>query len=131
MIISAKLVRGSRPFLGPRHFAGAPRVNTKSVRLYKHMSVRQVCLSVCPSANFNIECNFFTVRDRAFIFGMSVPYDKSLSDGTINFEHVTLTVTCDLLLKNLNIGYNFFILRDGALIFCMCVPYDKVFPLAP
>ena len=37
-----------------------------------------VCPSVCPSANFNIEYNFFTVRDRAFIFGMSVPYDKTL-----------------------------------------------------
>ena len=36
-----------------------------------------VCPSVCLSANFNIEYNFFTVTDRAFIFGMSVPYDKT------------------------------------------------------
>ena len=54
---------------------------------------------------------------------------QDLSDGTINFEHVTLTMTFDLLLKN--IGHNFFILRDGALIFGMCVPYDKAFPLVP
>ena len=32
-----------------------------------------VCASVCPSANFNIVYNFFTVRNRTFIFGMSVP----------------------------------------------------------
>ena len=49
----------------------------------------------------------------------------------MNFEHVTLTVTFDLLLKNFNIGHNFFLLRDGALIFGMCVPYDKAFPLVP
>ena len=47
-------------------------------------------------------------------------------DGTINFEHVTLTVTFDLLLKNFNISHNFFILRDTPAIFGMCVPYDKV-----
>ena len=49
----------------------------------------------------------------------------------MNFEHVTLTVTFDLLLKNFNIGHNFLILRDGAMIFDMCVPYDKAFPLVP
>ena len=49
----------------------------------------------------------------------------------MNFEHVTLTVTFDLLLKNFNIGHNFFILRDGALIFGMYVPYDKALPLVP
>ena len=54
-----------------------------------------------------------------------------LSDGTINFEHVTLTVTFDLILKNFNICHNFFILRDGALIYGMCVPFDKAFPLVP
>ena len=41
-----------------------------------------------------------------------------------NFEHMTLTVTFDLLLKNFNTGHNFFILRDGAFIFGMCVSYD-------
>ena len=49
---------------------GCPIVITLSV-------CPSVCLSVCPSANFNIEYNFFTVRDRAFIFGMSVPCDKA------------------------------------------------------
>ena len=36
-----------------------------------------VCPSVCPLANFNIVYNFFIIRDRAFIFGMSVPNDKT------------------------------------------------------
>ena len=49
----------------------------------------------------------------------------------INLEHVTLTVTFDLLLKNFNIGNNFYILWDKALIFGMCVPYDKAFPMVP
>ena len=59
---------------------------------------------------------------------MSVSYDN-LSGGTINFEHVTLTVTFDLLLKNFKTGHNFFILRDGTFIFGMCVSYDKAFPM--
>ena len=40
----------------------------------------------------------------------------------INFEHVTLTVTFDLLLTNFIISRNFFILRDKAFIFGKCVP---------
>ena len=50
------------------------------------------------------------------------------SNGTIKFEHVTLTVTFDLLPKIFNIGHNFFILRYRTFIFGMCVPCDKVFP---
>ena len=50
------------------------------------------------------------------------------SDSTMNFEHVTLTVTFDLLLKIFNIGHNFFILRYRTFIFGMCVPCDKAFP---
>ena len=46
----------------------------------------------------------------------------------MNFEHLTLTVTFDQLLKNFNIGHNFFILRDKAFIFGKWVPYDKTFP---
>ena len=56
---------------------------------------------------------------------------QDLSDGTINFEHVTLTMTFDLLLKNFNIGHNFLILWDKVFIFGMCVPYDKAFPMVP
>ena len=57
----------------------------------------------------------------------------SLSFGTINFEHVTFTVTFDLLLKKktFNIGHHIFILRDGAFIFGMCVSYDMDFPMVP
>ena len=39
--------------------------------------------------NFNIGHNFFTLRERTFIFSMFVTYDKAFSDGIINFEHVT------------------------------------------
>ena len=56
---------------------------------------------------------------------------QDLSNGTINFELVTLTVTFDLLLKNFNIGHNFFIVRDRAFIFGMWIPYDKTFPTEP
>ena len=48
--------------------------------------------------NFKIGHNFFIIWDKAFIFGMCVPYDKALSNGTVNFEHVTLTVTFALTL---------------------------------
>ena len=48
--------------------------------------------------------------------------------GGINFEHVTLTVTFDLLLTNFIISHNFLILRDKTFIFGICVPYDKAFP---
>ena len=60
---------------------------------------------------------------------MRDPYD--LSNGTIDFELVTLTVTFDLLLKNFNIGHNFYILWDKAFIFGMCIPYDKTFLTEP
>ena len=56
---------------------------------------------------------------------MCDPYDKTFP--TVPFEHVTLTVTFDLLFQNFNIGHNFFTLRDRALIFGMFVPYDKAF----
>ena len=56
---------------------------------------------------------------------------KNMACMTLNFEHVTLTVTFGLLLKNFNIGHNFFILWDKAFIFGMCVPYDKAFPMVP
>ena len=49
------------------------------------------------------------------------------SGSTINFEHVTLTMIFDLLLKIFNIGRNFFILRNRAFMFGTCVPYDKAF----
>ena len=52
---------------------------------------------------------------------------QGLSDGTINFELVTLTVIFDLLLKNFNIGHNLFLVRDRAFIFGMGIPYDKAF----
>ena len=60
----------------------------------------------------NIGHNFFILWKKAFIFGTCVSLWQGLSNGTKNFEHVTLTVTFYLLLKNFNIGHNFFILWD-------------------
>ena len=54
---------------------------------------------------------------------------QGLSNGTINVECATLTVTFDLIFKNFNIDYNFFILKDRPFIFGICVPYDKAFPI--
>ena len=58
----------------------------------------------------------------------------NLSDGTIDFEHVTLTVTFDLHLENFvchtfGLLITFFTFRGGAFIFGMCVPYDNTFPM--
>ena len=69
-----------------------------------------VCLSACLSANFNIVFNFFNIRDRVFIFCMSV------SDGNVN----DLTVTFDLLMKNFNIAHNFLTVSDRTSMFRMC-----------
>ena len=56
---------------------------------------------------------------------------RGLSNFNIEFEHVTLTVTFDLLFKSFNSGHHFFILKDRAFIYGMFVPYDKAFPTVP
>ena len=52
---------------------------------------------------------------------------QDLYDGTINFEHVTLTVTFDLHLDNFNSPQNFPTIRHRNFIFGVCVPYIKTF----
>ena len=54
---------------------------------------------------------------------------QDLFDGTINFDHVTLTVTFDLHLINVNSAHNFLTVRHRALILNKCNLYDKTFPL--
>ena len=50
----------------------------------------------------------------------------------MNFEHVTLTVTFDLLFwKSFIISRNFLILRDRAFVLGICVPCDKAFQTVP
>ena len=73
--------------------------------------------------NYDMGLNFFILRNRAFIqcIWHVCSLWQELSDGTLNFEHVTLNVTFDLLLKNFNTGHNFFILRDWVFyIWHMC-----------
>ena len=48
---------------------------------------------------------------------------QDLSNDTINFEHVTLTVTVDLNMKNINSAHNFLTIRHGAFILGVCIPY--------
>ena len=54
---------------------------------------------------------------------------RPLSVGTINFEHVTLTVTFDLHFENFNSAHNFLTIRHRAFILGRCVFYDKAFPM--
>ena len=56
---------------------------------------------------------------------------QGLSDGTILFEDVTLTMNVDLLLKNFNICYDFSILWEKAFIFGMSNTYDETFLMVP
>ena len=49
------------------------------------------CLSVCLSVvNFNLRYNFWTVRDRDFIFGMHTPLMMPFQNGTKFNDLVTL-----------------------------------------
>ena len=56
---------------------------------------------------------------------------QNLSNGTKNFDHVTLAVTFDLYLENFNSANNFLTIRHRAFVFGMCVPYDKTFLIVP
>ena len=78
--------------------------------------------------NFNFAHNFLTIRHRAFIFSVCVPYDD-LSDGTINFDHMTTTVTFDLYLENFNFAHNFLRIRHRAFMCSKCGVYDKTFSM--
>ena len=62
--------------------------------------------------NFNLDHNLWTVRDGAFIFHMCIPCDKTLSQHTIIFYLLTLTLKFDLLSKNFNLGHNLRTVRD-------------------
>ena len=53
-----------------------PRL-TRRVPYSNHSVLLSVLLSVCPSKNFNIGHNFFTFKDKSFIFGMCDSYDKT------------------------------------------------------
>ena len=48
---------------------------------------------------------------------------QDLFVGTINFGHVTLTVTFDLHLDKFNSPQNFLTIRHRTFIFGVCVPY--------
>jgi hypothetical protein len=56
---------------------------------------------------------------------------QDFSMGTKLFDHVTLTLMLDLLIKNFNLGYNFQMICTRMLIFHMSVPCDKNFSWVP
>jgi hypothetical protein len=66
------------------------------------------------------------VSDKAFIFHMCAPYDK-----TFLFDLVTLTLKFDPLFKNFDFGHIFLMVCDRAFVFHMHVTCDKTFILEP
>ena len=91
--------------------------------------VLSICLSVCLSVkktHFNLDYNFWTFRDSAFVFHMCIA-----CDSTFPSVPNILTVTFDLHFENLNLDNNFWTIKDGAFIFHMCIPCDKTFPSVP
>ena len=52
---------------------------------------------------------------------------QDLSNHTIIFDLVTLTLKFDLFFKNFKLGRNFWTSRDRAFIFHMYIPCDKTF----
>ena len=50
---------------------------------------------------------------------------------TINFDHVTLTVTFGLQVENFNSAHNFLTIRHRVFIFGICVTYNKTFLMVP
>ena len=95
------------------HFGITSSVVRPSVRLSVRLS------------HFWFAHNFLTLRDRTFIFGMCVPYDKMFPMIT----HVTLTVTFDLHFENVYSAHYFLTIRHRAFILGRCVPYHKTLPM--
>ena len=111
---------GYRFSLGPRLNRRVPYSNHSvllSVRPSVLLSVRpSVLLSVCPSKNFNIGHNFFTFKDKSFIFGMCDPYDKTFPTvpwilnlwpwpWPLTYFWKTLTLAITFLLKEIGLSY--------------------------
>ena len=98
--------------LGPRLTRRVPYSNHSVL-----LSVRpSVLLSVCPSKNFNIGHNFFTFKDKSFIFGMCDPYDKTFPmvpwilnlwpwPWPLTYFWKTLTLAITSLLKEIGLSY--------------------------
>ena len=92
-------------------------------RQYHKFSTCDIERDLWPTLkNFYIGHDSFVLGGKAFIFGLSVPFDKAF-----RMYHNLKRVTFDLLLKNFKIGHNFFIQRDRVFMFDMCVSYNKAF----
>jgi hypothetical protein len=79
--------------------------------------------------NFNIGHIFWMASDRAFLFHMCVPYDKTFL-LVAKFWTIWLWSLTHFS-KTLNIAHIFWMASDRAFIFDMCVPYDNTFLLVP
>ena len=87
-------------------------------------------LSVCHSVlkkNFNFNHNFWTIRDRDFIFGMYIELMKpfQMTPKLITSWPWPLTY----ISKNFNRCHNFWTIRGRALLLHVYIPFDEVFPL--
>ena len=99
---------------------------------YQNFWLRDLNLDFWPTLKkLNLGNNFWTKRDRAFIFHMFISCDKTFLLETNFFTSLTFTLTFDLLLKKLNLDHNFWIKSDRALILHIFIPCDKTFLLIP
>ena len=86
---------------------------------------------LCLKKKLNLGYNFWTKRDRAFIFHMCIFCAKTFLLETNIFNLVTLTLTFDLLLKKRNLDHNLWTRSDRVLILHTSIPCDKTFLLIP
>ena len=67
--------------------------------------------------NFNLGHKLWTVSDRALIFHMCIPCDKTFHIIPSLLTNVTLTLKFDILFKNFNLGHKLWTVRDRAFRF--------------
>jgi len=66
--------------------------------------------------NFNLDYNFQTIRDRAFILAYMYSLGQGLLFREIIFDNATLTLEFELLFKNFNLDHNSQTIRDRTFI---------------
>ena len=79
----------------------------------------------------NLGHNFWTKRDRAFIFHMCISCDKTFLSIPKFLTSWPWPWLLTYFWKKLNLGNNFWIKRDRAFIFHLCISCDKTFLSIP
>ena len=83
------------------------------------------CLSV--ATNFNLGHNFWTTRDRHFIFGMHTQLMKPFQMAPRSMKLWPSSWPLTYIYKNFNLSHNFWTIWGRASIFHMCIPCEKAF----